>query len=122
MVENDWKENPNGEKYTQRLGEAGRPGVPARLDELHRPSTENAYREAYQQHAPEEPREHEVLRGSRETGGGTGKAGGVAAAVNGQDESCRRVARSCWPAQKSFRLALAVHSEASTYSLVDTYS
>jgi hypothetical protein len=85
MVENNWKENPDGKEYTQRLGETGRPGVQARLEQLHRPSTERSYGDAYQQHAPDALREHETLRGGRETGGGSGEPGGVAAAGNGQD-------------------------------------
>jgi hypothetical protein len=115
MVENDWRVNQNGENHMGGLVPTGSPCLQTRLEQPHRPSTEQLYREAFQEHAPD------ALRGGRKTGGGSGEAGGVAAAVNELDESCRRFARS-WPAQTGLPLAFCGHSEVSTYSLVGTYS
>jgi len=50
---NDWKENPNGEGYTRRLGEIGRPGLSGRLVGEHAASTEEAIRSSFRKHAPE---------------------------------------------------------------------
>jgi hypothetical protein len=51
MVSNDWKEQPNGEGYTRRLDEIGRPGLQQRLQREFGPSVEKAIRDAYQRHA-----------------------------------------------------------------------
>jgi hypothetical protein len=40
--------NLNGESHTQGLSASGAPDLQTRLEQLHRPSTERAYREAYQ--------------------------------------------------------------------------
>jgi hypothetical protein len=53
LVSNDWKVNPNGESYLQRLTEVGRPGLQARIQREFGPSVEKAIRDAFRKHAPE---------------------------------------------------------------------
>lgn len=53
LATNNWKEQPNGEGYRQRLAEIGRPDLQRRLLDEFAPSIERAIREAFQKHAPE---------------------------------------------------------------------
>jgi hypothetical protein len=78
MVSNNWKENPNGESYTQRLAATGRPGLPGRLDTVHGPAAEEASRNAFRRNASEELGEHDA--------GGSGEDGGVVAVAGENSE------------------------------------
>jgi hypothetical protein len=53
VAENDWRKNPDGKNYRQRIGQIGRPDFQRRMELQHAPSTEEAIRNAFRKHAPE---------------------------------------------------------------------